>query len=162
MPRSAARRVTSADWRALIARDDIDVVDVCTPGDSHAEIAIAPTSSTSIIAGTTAGIDPIMKKYFLEEKKGMTVPRVAPELSMDTLWYYKNAHLIDQNWVIRAAGVRQRHIDQAQSLNLYITTDFSLRQLLLLYIRAWEEKVKTVYYVRSQALEVEVCDTCSA
>ncbi|HEX6232896.1 MAG TPA: Gfo/Idh/MocA family oxidoreductase [Jiangellaceae bacterium] len=29
------------DWRALIARDDVDVVDVCTPGDTHAEIAIA-------------------------------------------------------------------------------------------------------------------------
>ncbi|MEU9139265.1 Gfo/Idh/MocA family oxidoreductase [Streptomyces sp. NPDC048404] len=29
------------DWRALIARDDVDVVDICTPGDSHAEIAVA-------------------------------------------------------------------------------------------------------------------------
>ncbi|MEV6638725.1 Gfo/Idh/MocA family oxidoreductase [Amycolatopsis sp. NPDC051371] len=29
------------DWRKLIARDDVDLVDVCTPGDSHAEIAIA-------------------------------------------------------------------------------------------------------------------------
>ena len=29
------------DWRALIARDDIDLIDICTPGDSHAEIAIA-------------------------------------------------------------------------------------------------------------------------
>jgi len=29
------------DWRELIARDDIDVVDICTPGDSHAEIALA-------------------------------------------------------------------------------------------------------------------------
>jgi predicted dehydrogenase len=29
------------DWRELIARDDIDVVDICTPGDTHAEIAIA-------------------------------------------------------------------------------------------------------------------------
>jgi predicted dehydrogenase len=29
------------DWRALIARDDIDVIDICTPGDSHAEIALA-------------------------------------------------------------------------------------------------------------------------
>ncbi|WP_394363038.1 Gfo/Idh/MocA family protein [Amycolatopsis sp. SB7-3] len=29
------------DWRALIARDDVDLVDICTPGDSHAEIAIA-------------------------------------------------------------------------------------------------------------------------
>ncbi|ACZ90905.1 Gfo/Idh/MocA family protein [Streptosporangium roseum] len=29
------------DWRDLIARDDVQVVDICTPGDSHAEIAIA-------------------------------------------------------------------------------------------------------------------------
>ncbi|MFI5755068.1 Gfo/Idh/MocA family protein [Streptomyces sp. NPDC051569] len=32
---------TETDWRALIARDDVQVVDICTPGDSHAEIAIA-------------------------------------------------------------------------------------------------------------------------
>ncbi|WP_203860289.1 Gfo/Idh/MocA family protein [Plantactinospora mayteni] len=31
----------TTDWRELIARDDIDIVDVCTPGDSHAEITIA-------------------------------------------------------------------------------------------------------------------------
>src|SRR4051794_3398661 len=32
---------TETDWRKLIARDDVELVDVCTPGDSHAEIAIA-------------------------------------------------------------------------------------------------------------------------
>ncbi|MDX3612674.1 Gfo/Idh/MocA family oxidoreductase [Streptomyces europaeiscabiei] len=32
---------TETDWRELIARDDIDLVDICTPGDSHAEIALA-------------------------------------------------------------------------------------------------------------------------
>ncbi len=32
---------TSTDWREVIARDDIDVVDIVTPGDTHAEIAIA-------------------------------------------------------------------------------------------------------------------------
>lgn len=32
---------TSTDWRDVIARDDIDVIDIVTPGDSHAEIAIA-------------------------------------------------------------------------------------------------------------------------
>ena len=29
------------DWRELVDRDDIDLIDICTPGDSHAEIAIA-------------------------------------------------------------------------------------------------------------------------
>ncbi|MFD4687504.1 Gfo/Idh/MocA family protein, partial [Streptomyces sp. NPDC058461] len=32
---------TETDWRALIERDDVDLVDICTPGDSHAEIAVA-------------------------------------------------------------------------------------------------------------------------
>ncbi|WP_187645873.1 Gfo/Idh/MocA family protein [Actinoplanes teichomyceticus] len=31
----------TSDWRALVARDDVDLIDICTPGDSHAEIAIA-------------------------------------------------------------------------------------------------------------------------
>ncbi len=32
---------TETDWRRLVERDDIDLIDICTPGDSHAEIAIA-------------------------------------------------------------------------------------------------------------------------
>jgi ribonucleoside-diphosphate reductase alpha chain len=125
-------------------------------------LAVAPTSSTSILSGTSAGIDPIMKKFFLEEKKGSMLPRVAPELSMDTWWYYKAAHLIDQSWSVRAAGLRQRHIDQAQSMNLYITNDYSMRQVLRLYLEAWRVGVKTIYYVRSKALEVEDCESCSS
>src|SRR5690349_6156923 len=31
---------TETDWTALVARDDIDLVDICTPGDTHAEIAV--------------------------------------------------------------------------------------------------------------------------
>ena len=125
-------------------------------------LAIAPTGSTSILAGTTAGVDPVMNKFFLEEKKGSMLPRVAPELGPDTYWYYKNAHYIDQSWSVRACGIRQRHIDQAQSVNLYITNDYTLRQVLNLYIEAWEAGVKTLYYVRSKSLEVEECESCSA
>lgn len=125
-------------------------------------LAIAPTSSTSILSGTTPGIDPIMRKFFLEEKKGSMLPRVAPELSPRTYWYYKPAHYIEQTWSVRAAGVRQRHIDQAQSMNLYITNDYTLRQVLRLYLEAWRRGVKTIYYVRGKSLEVEECESCSA
>ncbi len=125
-------------------------------------IAIAPTSSTSMIAGTTAGLDPIMNRYYLEEKKNGLVPRVAPDLSPETFWKYKNAHYIDQRWSIKAAGIRQRHVDQAQSMNLYITNDYTLRQVLGLYILAWECRVKTIYYIRSKSLEVEECEVCSS
>lgn len=125
-------------------------------------LAVAPTSSTSIIAGTTAGLDPIMKRFFLEEKKGSMLPRVAPELSDETYWMYKSAYLINQKWSVRASGVRQRHIDQAQSMNLYITNDFTMRQILDLYLLAWKKGVKTIYYVRSKSLEVEECESCSS
>ena len=125
-------------------------------------LAIAPTSSTSIVAGTTAGLDPIMNRYFLEEKKNGLMPRVAPELSMETFWYYKNAHYIEQKWSVRACGVRQRHIDQAQSMNLYITNEYTFRKVLDLYILAWEEGVKTIYYIRSKSLEVDECEVCSS
>jgi predicted dehydrogenase len=43
--RAAADRhgwaAAETDWRALVERDDVDLVDICTPGDSHAEIALA-------------------------------------------------------------------------------------------------------------------------
>lgn len=125
-------------------------------------MAVAPTSSTSILAGTSAGLDPIMNRYFLEEKKNGLMPRVAPDLSPETFWYYKNAHLIDQTYSVRACGVRQRHIDQAQSMNLYITNEYSFRKVLELYLLAWEQGVKTIYYIRSKSLEVEECEVCSS
>ena len=125
-------------------------------------MAIAPTGSTSIISGTSAGVDPIMNRYFLEEKKGAIVPRVAPGLTTKTFWLYENAHDIDQNISMRMAGVRQRHLDQAQSVNIYITTEYTMRQILNVYLTAWEAGVKSIYYVRGKSLEVEECDTCSA
>ncbi|EFI42327.1 ribonucleoside-diphosphate reductase subunit alpha [Peptoniphilus sp. oral taxon 386] len=125
-------------------------------------MAIAPTGSTSIIAGTSAGVDPVMKRYFLEEKKGSIIPRVAPGLNAKTFWNYENAHEVDQDWIIRAASIRQRHIDQGQSVNLYITTDYTMRKILNLLISANEMGIKSIYYVRGKSLEVEECDTCSA
>lgn len=150
------RGYTSEKWKDLQRS-------VCENGMRNAYLlAIAPTSSTSVLSGTTAGVDPVMKRFYLEEKKGSMLPRVAPELSINTWWYYKPAHTIDQTWSIKAAGVRQRHIDQAQSMNLYITNEFTMRQVLNLYIEAWKAGVKTIYYVRSKSLEVEDCDSCSA
>ena len=150
------RGYTSPKWNELAAK-------VSNNGMRNAYLlAIAPTSSTGIIAGTTAGIDPVMKRYFLEEKKGAMLPRVAPALSDKTFWLYKEAYMLDQKWSIRAAGIRQIHIDQSQSLNLYVTNEFSMRQVLDLYLLAWECGVKTVYYVRSKSLEVEECESCAS
>ena len=58
--------------------------------------------------------------------------------------------------------IRQRHIDQGQSFNLYITTKYTMRQIMNLYIEACKSGMKSIYYVRSKSLEVEECESCSA
>ncbi len=125
-------------------------------------IAVAPNGSTATIAGTSEGVDPIMARFYLEEKKGSIVPKTAPNLSRENYWYYNSAYNIDQTMSIRANGVRQKHIDQGQSFNLYITNEFTMRQIMNLYIEAWKRKVKSIYYVRSKSLEVEECEGCSS
>lgn len=125
-------------------------------------MAIAPTSSTSLIAGSTAGIDPVFGAFYWEEKRGGLLPQVAPAERREDRALYRSAHRIDQRWSIRAAAVRQRHLDQSQSLNLYITPELGARQFLDLYLEAWRQGLKTLYYVRSRSLEVIECESCSS
>ncbi|USG63435.1 ribonucleoside-diphosphate reductase subunit alpha [Brevibacillus ruminantium] len=150
------RHYTSDRWAALKE-------EVARHGMRNAwTFAVAPTGTTSLIAGSTASTDPVYAKYFVEEKRSGNIPQTAPNLNEKTFFFYKEAHRIDQNWSIRAAGARQRHIDQAQSFNLYITPHISAPDFLNLYIQAWENGLKTIYYVRNQSVEVEDCVSCSA
>ncbi|MCB5176617.1 ribonucleoside-diphosphate reductase subunit alpha [Microvirga lenta] len=61
---------------------------------------------------------------------------------------YATAFEIDSSWLIEAAARRQKWIDQAQSLNLYIANP-SGRKLDALYRLAWKRGLKTTYYLRS-------------
>lgn len=150
------RGYTSPRWQAL--REDVARYGL----RNGYMMAVAPTGSTSNIANTTAGIDPIFKKFFIEEKKGSFTPKTAPDLCAENFWLYKEAHHIDQSWSIKACGIRQRHIDQAQSFNLYITPEVSAKDILEMYIQSWKNGVKTLYYVRNQSLEMDECTSCSS
>lgn len=125
-------------------------------------IAVAPNGSTATIAGTSEGIDPVMARFWLEEKKGSIIPKTAPNLNEENYWYYNSAYNIDQKWCVQINGIRQRHIDQGQSFNLYITTNYTMRQIMNLYIEACKVGVKSIYYVRSKSLTVSDCESCSA
>ena len=125
-------------------------------------MAVAPNGSTATIAGTSEGIDPVMARFWLEEKKGSIIPKTAPNLSEENYWYYNSAYNIDQKWCVQINGIRQRHIDQGQSFNLYITTNYTMRQIMNLYIEACKAGVKSIYYVRSKSLTVSDCESCSA
>ncbi|WP_153116668.1 ribonucleoside-diphosphate reductase subunit alpha [Rhodocyclus tenuis] len=61
---------------------------------------------------------------------------------------YATAFEIDPAWLIEASARRQKWIDQAQSLNLYLATP-SGRKLDELYKLAWKRGLKTTYYLRT-------------
>jgi ribonucleoside-diphosphate reductase alpha chain len=63
---------------------------------------------------------------------------------------YATAFEIDPRWLVKAASRRQKWIDQAQSLNLYMSAP-SGRALDELYRSAWRHGLKTTYYLRSQS-----------
>ncbi len=45
--------------------------------------AVAPNGSTATLAGTSEGVDPVMNRFWLEEKKGSITPKVAPGLCQE-------------------------------------------------------------------------------
>ncbi|RAV22526.1 ribonucleoside-diphosphate reductase subunit alpha [Paenibacillus contaminans] len=150
------RDYTSAEWQALAA-------EVSANGLRNGYLmAVAPNGSSSQYGGSTQSIDPIYSKFYMDEKKNQVIPIIAPDLNPQTFWLYKEAHKIDQTWSIKACAARQRHIDQSQSFNLYITPETKATEIAQMYILAWTLGVKTLYYTRSRSAEVEECAACSA
>jgi len=117
-------------------------------------MAIAPTSSISILVGTTQTIEPVYKRKWFEENLSGLIPVVVPKLSPDTWQYYTPAYEIDQLELIKAAAVRQKWIDQGQSTNIFMSLDkASGKHLHEIYTLAWQLGLKSTYYLRSQSPE---------
>ena len=66
---------------------------------------------------------------------------------------FKTAVEIDQRWVIEMAGDRQEEICQSQSLNIFFPSNVSKQELHAIHMMAWKRKVKTLYYLRSEAMK---------
>ena len=117
-------------------------------------MAIAPTSSISILVGTTQAIEPVYKRKWYEENLSGLIPVVVPNLSPETYQYYIPAHEVDQINIIKAAAIRQKWIDQGQSTNIFINPQVtSGKRLNEIYMTAWKLGCKSTYYLRSQSPE---------
>lgn len=74
---------------------------------------------------------------------------------------------LDQAAVLEQAAVRQRYIDQGQSLNLMVPPDVSAKEINALYLKAWRQGIKTLYYQHSmnaaqQLSRSKICESCEA
>lgn len=119
-------------------------------------MSIAPTSSISILMGTTASIEACYKKKWYEENLTGQITVTVPNLNLDTFNYYISAYDVDQISCVELAAIRQKWIDQGQSLNIFVKLENSSGKYLNgIYMRAWELGLKSTYYLRSQSPEVD-------
>lgn len=155
--------VASAKAKALTLRDGLFDQSECDWAKLREKVkkdgmrngylmAIAPTSSISILVGTTQTIEPVYKRKWFEQNLSGMIPVVVPNLSLETWQYYTPAYELDQKILVKAAAVRGKWIDQGQSLNIFLSLDkASGGYLNEIYQLAWELGVKSTYYLRSES-----------
>ena len=127
-------------------------------------MAIAPTSSISIITGTSQAIEPIYKRKWYEVNSSGDIPVIAPDLNVENYQYYIPAHDIDQLKLVYAGAIRQKWIDQGQSLNIFIKPENARASILhKIYNTGHKLGLKSFYYLRSGSKEdtVDRKDECT-
>lgn len=130
--------------------------------------SIEPLRANAFSQKTLSGSFLLKNKYLeqLLEKKGMNTKDVWSSIitsggSVQHLDFlnaqekniYKTAIEIDQAWLVDLAAERQKYICQAQSLNLFFAPDADVRRLNSVHKRAWTKGLKTLYYLRSEAIK---------
>ncbi|MEM6800953.1 MAG: ribonucleoside-diphosphate reductase subunit alpha [Bacteroidota bacterium] len=149
----------------------------------QASPGIEPFSSNYYKAGLSKGNFMRKNKYLREllEEKGIDNEETwrsimlnhgsvqhLDELSEEEKEVFKTFKEISQLEIIQQASIRQKYIDQAQSLNLNIPHNLPIKEVNKLLIEAWQLGVKTLYYQRSQSVSKEFisnivnCSSCEA
>ncbi|WP_264563178.1 MULTISPECIES: ribonucleoside-diphosphate reductase subunit alpha [unclassified Flavobacterium] len=144
---------------------------------------IEPFSSNYYKAGLAKGNFMRKNKYLkaLLEEKGLDTEETwrsimlnhgsvqhLPELNQEEKDVFKTFKEISQYEIILQASIRQKYIDQAQSLNINIPSNLPVKEVNRLLIEAWKLGVKTLYYQRSQSVSKEfvnnlvTCTSCEA
>jgi ribonucleoside-diphosphate reductase alpha chain len=122
----------------------------------------APNTGTSLVVGTTAGLLPIYKKYFVETNNIAPSVNVAPKLNAQNMRYYKEYIHMKMTEVISMITTIQKRIDQSISFErMFNPAETSPVELYNYYIQARQQGIKTIYYVRSMSLDVKECVSCS-
>ena len=122
-------------------------------------MAIAPNTSSGLLAGSTCSCEPIYAREWAENSKLGTYKMVAPHVTVDNLKYYPNAYELDQGRLLELTALRQKYVDMSISHSVYIDpTNYmntgkpvSARDIARLILKAHELGVKTLYYFRAKA-----------
>ena len=113
--------------------------------------AIAPNSTSGILAGTTNSIDCVFDKIWTEDNKLGLLKMIAPNLNIDNYKYYVNSYEVDQFKLNTLNSIRIKYIDQGISHSFFVNpVGIKASYMLDLVIDAWEKGIPTIYYWRSK------------
>lgn len=90
------------------------------------------------------------------------------DLSYEEKQVFKTFKEISQLEIVQQASIRQKYVDQSQSLNLNIPAELPVKEVNRLLIEAWKLGIKTLYYQRSQSVAKELvvnlvnCSSCES
>jgi ribonucleoside-diphosphate reductase alpha chain len=122
----------------------------------------APNTSTSLVVGTTAGLLPIYKKYFVETNGVAPSVNVAPNLNKENTRFYKEYVHMKMPEVIDMISTIQKRVDQSISFEWIVNpAETTPSELYAYYVKSRQQGIKTIYYVRSMSLDVKECSSCS-
>lgn len=130
-------------------------------------MAIAPNTSSGLLAGSTCSCEPVFAREWSENSKLGTYKMVAPHIAVDNINYYKNAYEIDQGKLLEMTAIRQKYIDMSISHSVYIDPNdyqgtgkpVTAKDIARLILKAHELGIKTLYYFRSKAKKNDKLDT---
>lgn len=147
---------TKEDWKNLKEQ-------VMRDGMYHAyRLAIAPNQSTAYIANATPSIMPITAQVESRVYGNSTTYYPMPYMAKENILFYKSAYNMDQTKIIDLVSKIQPHIDQGISTILFVDSDTSTKDLAKLYLHAYKQGLKSLYYTRTKNKKVEECESCHA
>jgi ribonucleoside-diphosphate reductase alpha chain len=142
-------------WKAL--KEEIQKY-----GLYHAyRLAVAPTQSISYLQNSTSSLMPIVEQIETRTYANSTTYYPMPYLDSSNVFFYKSAYNMDMLKVIDLIAEAQPHVDQGISTILYVNSDVSTRELSRYYIYANKKGLKSLYYTRTNRIDVTECTSCS-
>ena len=125
----------------------------------------APTTSTSIFQDASPSFLPVFDAYYTEDNKTGVMPVASKFLKLNPLGYGLRQSEYAQTAIIDFTSALQKFTDTGLSMELIFDMNqegFSAKTVYDAILHAWESKLKTVYYIRSETVQPSVCVACSA
>ena len=130
--------------------------------------AVAPNTSTSLLMGSTASVNPTFSRFYIEKNQKGAVPRVVKYLK-DRSWFYPEFKNVDPQTYVKIMGRIGKWTTQGVSMELIfdLNKNIRARDIYDTLMTAWKEGCKSVYYIRTIQKstnimnEKEECESCS-